>query len=196
MRCLVDDAPHVRNEAHVEHAVGLVDHQHLDAAQIDDAAVDEIEQSARCRDEYVDGTFGQLQALLVEVHAADDADHHRVHVFGEIAAVLFDLNRQFARRSEHQRARRAGRVGRRLRVFPLSRENRHQKRRRFAGAGLCLPGHVVVGQAVGQHFALNRRAVLETEIGDGVHDRQRQREVVKAIAVLDLWYRKLIECPG
>ncbi len=28
----LDDAPHIGQEAHVEHAVGLIEHQHLDVA--------------------------------------------------------------------------------------------------------------------------------------------------------------------
>ena len=85
VRRLVDDAAHVGNETHVEHAIGFVDHEHFHAAEIDDAPVDEVEQSARRRDENVDRTFGQLQALFVEVHAADDADDDRVQVFREVA---------------------------------------------------------------------------------------------------------------
>ncbi len=81
-------------------------------------------------------------------------------------------------------------------MFPLARQDRHEKCGGFAGTGLRLAGDVVVREAVRQHFALDRRAVLEAEIGDAMHDRQRQREVVKAIAILDLWYRELIECPG
>jgi hypothetical protein len=196
VRRLVDDAAHVGNEAHVEHAVGFVDHQHFHAAQVDDAPVDEVEQPSRRRHEYVDGTFGQLQTLFVEVHAADNADHDCVHVLREIASVLLDLDREFPCRGEHQGARCSGRVGRRLRVLPLSRQYRDEKRSGLAGACLRLTGHVVVRETVRQHFALNRGAVFEAEIGDGAHDGQRQGEVVKAVAVLHLWDRELIECPG
>ena len=119
VRRLVDDAAHVRNETHVEHAIGFVDDEHFDAAQVDDAAIDEVEQPTRCRNEDVDRTFRQLQSLFVEVHAADDADDDGVEILREIAAVLFDLDREFARRREHERARRAGRIGGRLRPFPL-----------------------------------------------------------------------------
>ena len=50
----VHDAAHVGPEAHVEHAVGLVEHQHLDLGEVHVAALMEVEQTARGRDEEVD----------------------------------------------------------------------------------------------------------------------------------------------
>ena len=42
-----DDALDVWNEAHVEHAVGLIEHQHLDLRQVDGALLHVVEQAAR-----------------------------------------------------------------------------------------------------------------------------------------------------
>ena len=42
----LDDALDIGDEAHVEHAVGLVDHEDLDAAQHDPAALEHVDQAA------------------------------------------------------------------------------------------------------------------------------------------------------
>ena len=65
------DALDVRNEAHVEHAVGFVDHQQLDAGQQQPSALVMVEQAARRRDQHVDAAR-QLGVLVVERNAADD----------------------------------------------------------------------------------------------------------------------------
>ena len=49
-----DDALDVVDEAHVEHAVGFVEHQHLDLVEAQRALVDQIEQAARCRHQHFD----------------------------------------------------------------------------------------------------------------------------------------------
>ena len=44
----------VVDEAHVEHAVGLVEDQHFELRQVDAAAFDVVHQPARRRDQQVD----------------------------------------------------------------------------------------------------------------------------------------------
>ena len=51
---LGQDPLDVGQEAEVEHLVGLVEHQHLDVAQVERAAVGEVQQPARCADHDVD----------------------------------------------------------------------------------------------------------------------------------------------
>ena len=68
-----DDLADVADEAHVEHAVGLVEHEHLDAAT---AATwpcsHEIEQAARRRDQHVDAARERLDLRLLADAAEDD----------------------------------------------------------------------------------------------------------------------------
>ncbi len=66
------DALDVGDEAHVEHAVGFVDDQELDAGQQQPSALEMIEQAARRRDQDVDAAR-ELVVLVVEGNAADDA---------------------------------------------------------------------------------------------------------------------------
>ena len=49
-----DDAPHVGPEAHVHHAVGFVEHEQLDAAQVGVLLPHVIHQPARRGDDDVD----------------------------------------------------------------------------------------------------------------------------------------------
>ena len=51
---LRDDLPDVVDEAHVEHAVGFVEHEHLDLVEAHRALLDEIEQAAGRGDQHVD----------------------------------------------------------------------------------------------------------------------------------------------
>ena len=66
------DALDVRDETHVEHAVGFVDHQNLHLVQHQLAALEMIEQAARRRDQHVHAAV-ELLVLVVERHAADQA---------------------------------------------------------------------------------------------------------------------------
>ena len=51
---LADDAADVGQEAHVEHHVGLVQHQHLEAAEVERAPTQVVEDAARGADHDLD----------------------------------------------------------------------------------------------------------------------------------------------
>ena len=61
----------VADEAHVEHAVGLVEDEDLDPRQVDGALAEVVEQAAGRRDEDL-GTGAQRADLRVEADAAED----------------------------------------------------------------------------------------------------------------------------
>ncbi len=95
------------DEAHVEHAIGLVDDEDLDAGHQELAALAMIEQPAGCRDQNVDAAI-ELLLLIAERDAADEESHVELVVLAVFVEVLLDLRREFARRFEDQRARHAG----------------------------------------------------------------------------------------
>ena len=95
------------NEAHVEHAVGFVDDQNLDAGQQQLAALGEIEQAAGRCDQHV-GAAHDLGFLIAEGNAADKKRDIELVVDAVSDETLFDLRGEFARRLEDQRARHAG----------------------------------------------------------------------------------------
>ena len=67
---LGDDLADVVDEAHVEHAVGFVEHQKLDLVEPQGVAVDEVEQPAGRGDQNIDAVH-QGAHLLAHGHAAD-----------------------------------------------------------------------------------------------------------------------------
>ena len=156
------DALDVGDEAHVEHAVGLVDHQDLDAGQQQLAAFEVVEQPARRCDQDV-GPALELAILFVEGDAADqerDVEPVVLAVFGE---VLLHLRGEFARRLQDQRARHP-RPGTAL--FE-EREHRQHEGRRLARAGLGDAEHVLALQRMRDRARLDRRGGRVSRVGNG-----------------------------
>src|SRR6266516_1204627 len=91
-----EDAPHVGSEPHVEHLVGLVEHQHLEAGEVDVATLHVVEQPAGRRDDDI-GAVSQRLGLGLHAdaavyrgrrHAADMASvdaRALEHLLGELA---------------------------------------------------------------------------------------------------------------
>ena len=125
----------VGQEAHVEHAVGFIEHEVLEPGELGVRLAEVVEQPARRRDDDVDAA---PERVLLRPHAdaAEDrrAGDRRVH--REVVQVLEDLCRQLARGRQHQRAGRAAR--------PVDQlvEDREQERRRLPAAGHGAGEHV------------------------------------------------------
>jgi hypothetical protein len=104
-RHVVGDGADVVDEAHVEHPVGLVENEHLDVADLGLAGLQVVEQAARRRDQDVERTAQRLQLRAVG-HAADDGgDAQPRHVAAVGLRRLGDLDRELARRRQHEDAR-------------------------------------------------------------------------------------------
>ena len=146
------DALDVGNEAHVEHAVGLVDHQQLDAGEQQPSALEMVEQPTGRRDEDVDAA-GELGILVVERHPAD----HQRDVELLPGAVLFEaflhLGGEFARRLEDERARHSGAGA----AVLEHGQHRQREGRGLAGAGLRDAEHVAPREHVRYGLFLNGR---------------------------------------
>ena len=146
------DALDVGNEAHVEHAVGLVDDEDLDAVEEELAALEMIEHAAGRRDQHV-GAAVELLLLVVEGDAADEERHGQLVVDAVAVEALLDLRGELARRLEdegarHPRARPA--------LFEDG-EHRQDEACRLAGAGLRDAEHVAALEHVRDRARLNRR---------------------------------------
>ena len=68
------------NEAHVQHAVGFVDHQDIDLGQHQPSALEMVEQAAGGGDQDVDAAI-QLLGLLVHRDAADQERMAELGIF-------------------------------------------------------------------------------------------------------------------
>ena len=145
------DALDVRDEAHVEHAVGFVDHEQLDAGHQQPSALEMVEQAARRRDQHVDAAH-QLGVLVVKRNAADDEGDVELVVLAVLVEAVLDLRRELARRLQDQRARHA-----RPRAALLEHgEHRQHEGRGLAGAGLRDAEHVAPREHVGDRLFLDR----------------------------------------
>ena len=124
-----EDRLEVLGEAHVEHLVGLVEDDDLDAIEAQAAALEVVDRPARRRDDDVDAAAQAAQLLADRLAAVDRQDPG-----AELAAVLVerlgDLHRQLARRDEDERRRAA------LAGLPDgdALERRQRERGRLAGA--------------------------------------------------------------
>ena len=102
----------VVDEAHVEHAVGFVEHEHLQLRQVNTAAFQVVEQTARRSNQDFRVLREQHQLLAIR-DAAENADRAQTP---QVLAVRGrgggDLHREFAGRREDQH----GRTGDRLRA--------------------------------------------------------------------------------
>ena len=117
-RAAAQDPAQVPDEAHVEHAVGLVDDEDLDVPERDDALLLVVEQAARRADEQVRNPSGRL-ALEPVVDAAEDGEGRQARVAAEDLGVGADLGDELARRA--RRPGPAGRAAARARLVRSSR---------------------------------------------------------------------------
>ena len=137
----VDDALHVRPEAHVEHAVGLVEHQRVDLVEQDVPLAQHVEQAAGRGDQKVDA-LADLPGLRIVGDAAEDGDDGAAAVRAERLADLFDLPAELAGGSDDE----GGRVGRAAvgdgRACHALQDGQDESGR-LAGTGLRRAHHVV-----------------------------------------------------
>ena len=144
------DALDVGDETHVEHAVGFVDHQELDAGEQQLAALQMIEQAAGRRDQHVDAAH-QLVVLVAERNAADEEGDVELVVDAVLDEIFLDLRCEFARRLEDERARHAGACAA---LFELG-EHRQDEGGGLAGPGLRNPENVAARENVGDGLFLD-----------------------------------------
>ena len=155
-----DDFAHVVDETHVEHAVGLVEHQDRDLVQADMALGAEIEQAAWRRDQDVDSASQRID-LLPLADAAEDHGRAQLEVASIGVDALADLAGKLAGRRQDKRPRRARRPR-----LGLVEEKVVQERQ---GEGRCLTG-ARLGDAE-QVLALE-------ENGNRLHLNWRRRQIL------------------
>ena len=162
------------DEAEIEHPVGFVENQNLDARQHERAAVDQIEQAARGGDEDIDA--GCEPALLRRKRNSAKHDRGRERQPAAIALeALRDLARQLAGRGEHQGAA-ASRRGA-LRALREELQHRQGKGGGLAGSGLRDAAEVSAGEHLRDGLRLDRRRRGVAFDGEGVEKRLDKSEI-------------------
>ena len=109
----VEQGLDVLDEAHVEHLVGLVEHDDLEVVQPQRAAVHQVDRPARRGDDDVDA-LGQPAQLRADGGAAVDGEHAGAHASAVAGDRLGDLQRQLpgGGQDETERGGAAGALGR------------------------------------------------------------------------------------
>src|SRR5204863_4205977 len=105
-RNLFNDAAHVRQEPHVEHAIDFIEDEKLYLLQSHRALFEQIEQSSRRGDEHIDTAF-EFLALFSISHAAMHQGDAEICKAAIITKCSFDLRSKFTRWLEHETSKRA-----------------------------------------------------------------------------------------
>ena len=148
-------------EAHVQHLVGLVEHDVRHVLQVGEAAVLQVEESSRCGHDDL-CPLAQCPHLRLDGRSAVDRLYVQpVDIAAEVAQVVGYLQAQLARRREHQRLCVA--------VAQVeSHQQRQSERRRLSRSRLCQCYHVAsVLQQVGNDGLLYRHGLYKSHLANG-----------------------------
>ena len=178
LRQEADDLLDIGDEAHVEHAVGLVDHQQAGVVQHQTAALEQVHQPTRRRDQHVDAAH-QRFLLIVHALAADQQRVGQLQILAILNEVFGDLQREFASRLEDQAARHAC-------AGPCAGqdvEHRQHEATGLASAGLRGAEHVATHENARNGLRLDRSRLTIALLADGADDFRRQAETLEAVLV-------------
>ena len=187
-RQLGDDRADVVDEAHVEHAVGFVEHEDLDAIEMDRAVSHQIEKPAGRGDEHVDAAR-ECANLTAHRNAADGERERGPHVAPIGPETLEDLAGELARRAEHEHAAEARLAPHRLRQEMV--QDRKRKGGRLAGAGLGDADEVAARENVGNGLFLNRCGDGVVFFGESAGDRRCEAEIMEGIQLHFLSFMRI-----
>ena len=151
----------IRDEAHIQHAVGFVDHEHLDIAEQHPAPLEEVDQPAGRGDQHIDAASERL-FLIDEALTADQQRGGQPVVLAVALETLAHLRREFPRRLQDERTRHP-------RPRPPGGEHvdhRQGETGGLAGARLCATQHVAPCEHDGDRLFLYRRRLGVTGVLD------------------------------
>ena len=194
-RRLADNTANGGQKAHVEHAVGLVEHQHLNLVQVASALLDQIDQTARRGDQNVAAVL-ECRGLRLVAHTAHDGHGNMAGDVGDLARDLVDLLGKLARRGddEHHRAAAvalglfstATTVAAAALTYGFGRSDvlqivhgRQQKGGRLAGAGLSSGKQVAALKHHGDRAGLNGRRRRVAQVLDSTKHLVGKAQLVK-----------------
>src|SRR6185369_12941127 len=143
-----ENPPYIRQEAHVEHLVGLIKHQHLDVTEIDGPLGKMVEQPTRAGDDDLD-TLLEFLNLRVYVDSTIDRYASDTRFATEGADGFMNLLGKLACWSNDERSHNPARA------FEETLQDRQGKGGCLAGTGLCQPHDVATGQDLRDCLLLN-----------------------------------------
>ena len=198
------NAEHIVGEAHVQHPVGLVQHQHLQARQINLAVFQLVDQTAGRGHQHL-VRHGQCPCLMEVRGTTGDADGAgaRQQPRQRVAGAR-DLLGQLARGREHQHGGAEGRTGWTTPLAPLATvvliivarvvtlgstllriqrhalQGRQQEGGRLAGTGGRRSHQIIAGQQHRNGLRLHGRRMNDVQALQGLHQWLDQPQLGKA----------------
>jgi hypothetical protein len=174
-----DDAAHVVDEAHVEHAVGFVEHQHLHRGQVDIALALVVEQTAGRGHDDVHAARQGVD-LRLHAHAAIHCHAVQLEVTAVGGEVFMHLRSQLTGGSEDEGARNDLALGV-ASGFAAAQALQHGQGEagRFAGAGLRGGQQVVPCEHNRNSLELNGSGHGVALFGNSAHEGLDQAQILK-----------------
>ena len=169
------DRADVVDEAHRQHLVGLVQHHHAAVGEHHLAALQQVEHAAgRAHDDL--RAAREPVDLLADRRAAVDGHHvHALLVGGERPGGVSHLQRQLARRAQHDRLQ-VARCG-----VDALQDGQHEGRG-LAAARLGLADHVAVGEEVLDRPRLDWSGRFPPQLFERAEQRLGQLEVFELLS--------------
>ena len=96
-----DDLADIADEAHVEHAVGLIQHENFNGREIHRLLLHVVKQTPGCRHQNV-YPAPQVGNLRIDAHPTEYSQRIDGQIFAVSPHAFLDLNGQFACRRQHQ----------------------------------------------------------------------------------------------
>lgn len=156
-----DDAADVGHEAHVEHAVDLIEDEDFDVIELDGALLHVVEQTAGGSDEDID-PFLEPVALGAVADAAVDEETAEAGVAAVFLELFFDLGGEFADWFEDEAADSAW--------FCEAREDGEGEGGGFSGACLRGTDDVAAAEDDGDGLGLDACGAVVAGVGDAAED--------------------------
>ena len=175
---LFHDAVHILDEAHVQHAVRFIQHQHLDVVALELFLLDVLEQATRSGHHDVGG-LGQGRQLLFMADATDDGLDTEMGMYRQRPGMGTDLQCQLAGRGEDQHAARARLAAREVQQMLHGWQ---QEGGGLAGTGRRGCQNIAAVQGWLQHHLLDGCGAGETHLGQGPVEGWIQVEIIKGLA--------------
>jgi hypothetical protein len=175
-RNLADDAIDLRRKSHVEHSVGLVEHEHFEVVEDDVLPLEMIDETPGRRDDHVHPA-PKRTLLRLDRHPAEHRGDAEAGVLAVLAKAVVNLRCELAgwRQDENSRPLRPGKK---------SIDDREGERGCLAGAGVREADEVAAVERERNGFSLDWRGVRVTGVAHRGENCWIQSEVVEA----DRWF--------
>ena len=170
---LLEDVLDLGQETEVEHVIGLVEHQVLDAVESQVAATDVVEQPPWRCDHQLGAAVLEGVDLPLHADATDERSAAQAHLVAHHRHELGRLQSDLAGGTNDERLHA---------VLGLDHvEKRKHERRRLAGAGLGQPDQIAAVEGDRDHRALDRRRPQQADLLHGADQLGRKPQLAKVL---------------